>query len=83
MKRSNCKEEINNEICLFISQNKLKIIIVIIVNLIFIITCDVKQIQIKRTENTVDMLFLKKIDEKIVEELFDVEDFILFYNVIT
>ena len=42
-RRLNYKKNANDEICLFILQNKLKNIIVIIINLIFIITRDVER----------------------------------------
>ena len=82
-RRFNYERRIDDEICLFILQNKLKNIIVIVVNLTFIMTRDAKRAQTKCFKNVIDMFFLKKTDEKSVEEFSDVEKNDLFYNVVT
>ena len=82
-KRSDYEKKADDEICLFILQNKLKNIIVIVVNLTFIITRNFERTLKKRTKSASDTLFLKKIDEENVEELFDVEKNDLLYNVVT
>ena len=82
-RRSDYKEEIDDEICLFILQNKLKNIIVTAVNLVFIMTCDFEKTLTERTKNAFNIFSFKKIDEKNVKELFDVEKDNLFYNVVT
>ena len=64
-------------------QNKLKNIIIIVVNLIFIMTRDAKKTLIKRFANVINTFFFKKIDEESVEEFSDVEKDDLFYNIIT
>ena len=46
-------------------------------------TRDFEKALTKRTKNVFNTLFFKKIDEKNVEELFDVEKNDLFYNVVT
>ena len=76
-------KKIDDEICLFILQNKLKNIIVIAVNLISVITRDFERTLTERTKSAFNTLFFKKIDEKDVKELFDVEKNDLFYNVVT
>ena len=73
-------KKIDDKIYLFILQNKLKNIIVIIINLIFIITRDFERTLTKCTKNIFDTLFLKKIDKRNVEKLFDIEENDLFYN---
>ena len=60
----------------------MKNIIVIAVNLISVITRDFERALTKRTKNALDMFLFIKIDEKNVEELFDVEKDDLFYNVV-
>ena len=82
-RRFNYKKKINDEICLFILQNKLKNIIVVAVNLIFVMTRDFERTLTERTKSVFDTLFFKKIDEKNVEKLFDVEKNDLSYNVVT
>ena len=77
-RRSDYKEKTDDEICLLILQNKLKNIIVIVVNLIFVMTRDFERTLTERTESAFDTLFFKKIDEENVEELFDVEKDDLF-----
>ena len=81
-RRFDYKREINDKIYLFILQNKLKNIIVVVVNLIFVMTRDFERTLTERTKSVFDTLFFKKIDEKNVEELFDVEKNDLFYNVV-
>ena len=61
----------------------MKNIIVIAVNLIFVMTRDFKKTLTERTKNAFDIFSLKKINEKNVEELFDVEKDDLLYNVMT
>ena len=46
-------------------------------------TYDFKRTLTKRTKNVFNTLFFKEIDEKNVEEFFDVEKNNLFYNVVT
>ena len=82
-RRSDYKEKVNDEICLLFLQNKLKNIIVTAVNLISVITRDFERTLTERTKNAFNTLFFKKIDEKNVKELFDVEKDDLFYNVVT
>ena len=82
-RRFDYEEKADDEICLFILQNKLKNIIVVVVDLIFIMTRDFERALTERTKSAFDTLFFKKIDEKNVEELFDVEKDDLFYNVVT
>ena len=81
-RRSDYKKKADDEICLFILQNKLKNIIVTAVDLIFAITRDFEKALTKRTKNAFDTLSRKKIDEENVEELFDVKKNDLFYNVV-
>ena len=80
-RRLNYEKKADDEICLFILQNKLKNIIITAVNLIFVMTCDFEKALTERTKNVFDILSHKKIDEKNVEEFFDVEKNDLFYNV--
>ena len=82
-RRSDYKKEIDDEICLLILQNKLKNIIVTAVNLIFVMTRNFKKALTERTKNAFDTLSFKEIDEKNIEELFDVEKDDLSYNVVT
>ena len=82
-RRSDYEKKINNEICLFILQNKLKNIIVVAVDLILVMTHDFEKTLTERTKNTFDTLLFKKIDEENVEELFDIEKNNLFYNAVT
>ena len=82
-RRSDYEKKADNEICLFILQNKLKNIIVTAVNLISVMTRDFEKTLTERTKSAFDTLFYKKIDKKNVEEFFDVEKNDLFYNVVT
>ena len=82
-RRSDYKRKIDDEICLFILQNKLKNIIVIIVDLIFIMTRDFERTLTKDIKNAFDTFSFKKVDEKNIEEFFDVEKNDLFYNIVT
>ena len=61
----------------------MKNIIIIAVNLIFIMTRDFERTLKKRTKSAFDTFFFKKINEKNVEKLFDIEEDNLFYNVVT
>ena len=81
-RRSDYKKKIDNEIYLFILWNKWKNIIVTTVNLIFVMTRDFEKALTERTKSVFNMLFFKKIDEKNVEKLFDVEKNDLFYNIV-
>ena len=81
-RRSDYEEKADDKICLFIFQNKLKNIIVIVVNLIFVMTRDFEKALTERTKNAFDTLLFKKIDEKNIEELFGVEKNDLSYNII-
>ena len=81
-RRFDYKEEIDDEICLLILQNKLKNIIVIVIDLISVMTRDFEKTLTKRTKNAFDTFFFKEIDEKNVEEFFDVKKNDLFYNVV-
>ena len=83
LKRFDYKKNTNNKICLFILQNKLKNITVIIINLIFIITRNVERTYAQREKNIIKTLFFEKIDEENVEEFFDVKKNDLLHNVIT
>ena len=82
LKRFNYKENANDRIYLLTLQNKLKNIIVIVVNLIFVITRGVEKAQTKREKNIVETLFFKKIDEKNIEKFFNVKKNNLFHNAI-
>ena len=82
-RRFDYKKEIDDKICLFILQNKLKNIIVIIVDLISVITRDFEKTLTKRTKNVFDTFLFKKIDEKNVKKLFNVEKNDLFHNAVT
>ena len=77
------KEETDDEICLLILQNKLKNIIITVVDLISVMTRDFERTLTKRTKSAFNTFLFKKIDEKNIEELFDVEKNDLFYNVMT
>ena len=77
-RRLDYERKTDDEICLFILQNKLKNIIVTVVDLIFVMTRDFEKTLTERTKSAFDTLFFKKIDEKNVEELFDVEKNDLF-----
>ena len=81
-RRSDYKKKADDEICLFILQNKLKNIIVVAVNLISVMTRGFEKALTERTKNAFDTLSFKKIDEENVEEFFDVEKDDLFYNVV-
>ena len=83
LRRFDYKRKINDEICLFILQNKLKNIIIIVINLTFVVTRDFEKTLTERTKNVFDTFFYKEIDEKNVEKLFKVEKNDLFYNVVT
>ena len=82
-RRFNYKRKTDDEICLLILQNKLKNIIVIVVNLIFIMTRDFERALTKRTKSVFDTFLFKEINEKDVEEFFDIKKDDLFYNVVT
>ena len=82
-RRSDYERKADDEICLFILQNKLKNIIITVVNLISVVTRDFKRALTERTKSTFDTFSFKEIDEENVEELFDVEKNDLFYNVVT
>ena len=82
-KRSDYEKKADDEICLFILQNKLKNIIVIVVSLIFVMTRDFEKTLTERTKSAFNTFFFKKIDEKNVEEFFDVEKDDLPYNIVT
>ena len=77
------KKKTDDEICLFTLQNKLKNIIVIVIDLISIMTRDFEKALTERTKSVFNTLLFKKIDEKNVEEFFDVEKNNLSYNVVT
>ena len=81
-RRLDYKKKADDKICLFILQNKLKNIIVITVNLIFVMTRDFEKALTERTKNAFNTFFFKKIDEKNVEKFFDVEKNDLFYNIV-
>ena len=59
-KRSDYKEKAKDEICLFILQNKLKNIIIIVIKLIFVMTCDFEKTLTERTKNISDIFSFKK-----------------------
>ena len=82
-RRFDYKKNANDEICLFTLQNKLKNIIVIVVNLISVITRDVEKTHAQREKNIVKTFSFEEIDEKNVEIFFDVKKNNLFYNTIT
>ena len=82
-RRSDYKKKTDNEICLFTLQNKLKNIIVTAVNLISVMTRDFERALTERTKSALDTLPFKKIDEKNIKELSDVEKDDLSYNVVT
>ena len=82
-KRFDYEKNVNNEICLFILQNKLKNIIIIVISLIFIITRDVERIYAQREKNIVKTFSFKEIDEKNIEKFFNVERNDLLHNIIT
>ena len=81
-KRFNYEKNVNDKICLFILQNKLKNIIIIVVNSIFIITRDAEKTYAQREKNIVKMFSFKEIDEKNIENFFNVEKNNLFHNAI-
>ena len=82
-RRFDYEKKTDDEICLFILQNKLKNIIVTAVNLTFIMTRDFEKALTERTKNVFDTLFFKEIDEENVKKFFDVEKNNLSYNVVT
>ena len=82
-RRFDYKKKVDDEICLLILQNKLKNIIVIVINLIFVMTRGSERTLTKRTKSILDTLLFKKIDEENVEEFFDVKKNDLLYNVVT
>ena len=82
-RRSDYKKKVDDEICLFILQNKLKNIIIIVINLISVMTCNFKRTLTERTKSVFNTLFFKEIDEENIKKLFDVEEDDLFYNVVT
>ena len=61
----------------------MKNIIVIAVDLISVVTRDFEKALTERTKSAFDTFSFKKIDEKNIEEFFDVEKDDLFYNVMT
>ena len=81
-RRSDYKKKADDEICLFILQNKLENIIVTVVNLITVMTRDFEKTLTKRTKNAFNTLFLKKINKENVEKLFNIEKNDLFYNAV-
>ena len=81
-RRSDYKKKIDDEICLLTLQNKLKNIIVTVVNLISVMTRDFKKTLTERTKSALDMFFFKKIDEENIKELFDIEKDDLSYNAV-
>ena len=82
-RRFDYKKKTDDEICLLILQNKLKNIIVTAVNLISVMTRDFERTLTERTKSAFNMFLFKKINEKNVEKLFDVEKNDLFYNIVT
>ena len=82
-RRSDYEKEVDDEIYLFILQNKLKNIVVIAVNLTSVMTHDFEKTLTERTKSVFNTFFFKKIDEENVKELFDIEKDDLFYNVVT
>ena len=82
-RRSDYEKKTDDEICLFILQNKLKNIIVTAVNLISVMTRDFEKALIERTKSVFDTLLFKEINEEDIEKFFDVEKDDLFYNVVT
>ena len=82
-RRSDYEKKTDDEICLLILQNKLKNIIIIVVDLISVMTRDFEKKLIERTENIFNTFSSKKIGEKNVRKLFDVEENDLFYNIVT
>ena len=82
-RRFDYKEKADDEICLLILQNKLKNIIVAVVDLISVMTRDFEKALTERTKSAFNTFFFKKINEKNVKKLFDVEKDDLFYNVVT
>ena len=81
-RRFDYEENANDEICLFILQNKLKNIIIIVINLVFVITRGVERTQTQCEKNIVETLFFKEIDEKNIEKFFDVKRNDLSHNAI-
>ena len=81
-KRFNYKKNANDEICLFILQNKLKNIIIIVINLTFVITRDIERTQTQREKNIIKTLFFEEIDEKNIKKFFDIKKNNLFHNAI-
>ena len=66
-RRFDDEKKIDDEICLFILQNKLKNIIVIAVNLTSVMTRDFERALKKRTKSASDTFSFKEIDEENVE----------------
>ena len=67
-KRFDYDKKVDDKIYLFILQNKLKNIIVIIINLIFVMMRDFEKTLTERTKDVFNKLFFKEIDEKNVEK---------------
>ena len=82
-RRFDYEKKTDDEICLFILQNKLKNIIVTAVNLISVMTREGEKTLTERTKNAFDTLSFKEIDEENVEKLFDIKKNDLFYNAVT
>ena len=82
-RRPDYKKETDDEICLFILQNKLKNIIVTVVDLISVMTRNFERTLTERTKSAFDTLLFKEIDEKNVEKFFNVEKNNLLYNAVT
>ena len=61
----------------------MKNIIATAVNLIFIMTRDFERTLRKRTKSVSDTFSFKEINEENVEELFNVKEDDLFYNIVT
>ena len=61
----------------------MKNIIVAVVNLIFVMTCDFERTLRKRTKSASDTFSFKEIDEENIKTFFDVKKNDLFYNAVT
>ena len=82
-RRSNYESEIDDELCLFTLQNKLKNIFVIAIELYFIVTRDVAKAHESRSKNVVISSRVKEIKNDFSKLLFEESEFDQQNNVVT
>ena len=75
-------KKIDDKIYLLILQNKLKNIIVTIIDLISVMARNFEKALTKRLKNVVNTFIVRKIDEKNTEDFFNIKKNDLFYNAV-